>query len=57
MNGASQINPKIFFYGKELERAKVVEATIVYEIGGGRVKPNPLRRNKSFKLNQQMQPA
>ena len=36
------LNPKIFFYGKELERAKVVEATIVYEIGGGIKRPNSL---------------
>jgi len=44
------LNPKIFFYGKELERAKIVETTMVYVIGGGKTKPNPLSKRRSFKM-------
>jgi hypothetical protein len=51
------LNPKIFFYGKDLARASVVEATMVYEIGGGKKKPSPLSKNRTFKLNDKMQPA
>lgn len=43
------LNPKIFFYGRDVARAKIVEATIVYEIGGGRKKPNPLSKRRSWK--------
>lgn len=42
------LNPKLFFYGKDLARASVVEATLVYEIGGGKTKPNPLSKRRGF---------
>lgn len=44
------LNPKIFFYGKDLARASIVEATMVYEIGGGKSASNPLGKRRSFKL-------
>lgn len=28
------LNPKLFFYGKDIDRATVLKATIAYEIGG-----------------------
>ena len=44
------LNPKIFFYGKDLDRAKTIEATMVYEIGP----QNPMSRGRPFKKRMQI---
>lgn len=34
------LNPKLFFYGKDIDRAGVIKATIAYEIGGKGTNPD-----------------
>lgn len=48
------LNPKLFFYGRDIDRASVVEVTMAYVIGGGKTAGNPLKNSRrSFRTTKE----